>query len=289
MLYFVEQFQLMLSTFSFFGSSLVPIAAARNDGGFKGFTPRSFAIDSSQTEIKQYHISMHSRSVSPRIVLVRNFASLCLGVSFFFVCAAPIFAQLKWEQVEQTFAPGPLDKQVAAKYRFTNIGTAPVSIKDVRTSCGCTTAALKKWEYAPGESGEIEANFQFAGHIGHQEKWIFVTTSAAPREPTLLRLIVNIPIAVTIEPEFVMWSIGDQLAPKTIRIAVGDGFQAKIVSVQVNNPAVKLELREVRTGKEVEVTVTPPNTSKPENAVLSIRTDYPPENPQTHYAYAQVK
>ncbi len=232
---------------------------------------------------------MHSRSVSPRIVLVRNFASLCLGVSFFFVCAAPVFAQLKWEKVEQTFAPGPLDKQVAAKYRFTNIGTAPVSINDVRTSCGCTTAALKKSEYAPDESGEIEANFQFAGHIGHQEKWIFVTTSAAPGEPTLLRLIVNIPIAVTIEPEFVMWSIGDQLAPKTIRIAVADGFPAKIVSVQVNNPAVKLELREVRAGKEVEVTVTPPNTSKPENAVLSIRTDYPPQNPETHYAYVQVK
>jgi len=299
----------MLSTFSFFGSIVVPIAAARNDGGFKGFTPRSFAIDSSQTERKQYHISMHSRSVSPRIVLVRNVASLrlwpttcplqpwrrrkpwrsLLGVSFFFVCAAPIFAQMKWEKVEQTFAPSPQDKSVVAKYRFTNVGTAPITIKDVRNSCGCTTAALKKWEYAPGESGEIEANFQFAGHIGHQEKWIFVTTSAAPREPTLLRLIVNIPIAVTIEPEFVMWSIGDQLAPKTIRIVVSDGFPAKIVSVQVNNPAVKLELREVRAGKEVEVTVTPPNTSKPENAVLSIRTDYPPQNPETHYAYAQVR
>ena len=289
----------MLSTFSFFGSIVVPIAPARNDGGFKGFTPRSFAIDSSQTEIKQYRISMHSRSVSPRIVLVRNVASLrpwptkpwrsLLGVSFFFALATPVFAQLKWEKLEQTFAPGPLDKSVVAKYRFTNVGTAPVSINDVRTSCGCTTAALKKWEYAPNESGEIEANFQFAGHIGHQEKWIFVTTSAAPREPTLLRLIVNIPIAVTIEPEFVMWSIGDQLAPKTIRIAVADGFPAKIVSVQVNNPAVKLELREVRAGKEVEITITPPNTSKPENAVLSIRTDYPPQNPETHYAYAQVR
>src|SRR5260221_7417412 len=110
----------MLSTFSFFGSIVVPIAAARNDGSFKGFTPRSFAIDSSQTEIKQYHISMHSRSVSPRIVLVRNFASLCLDVRFFFECAAPVFAQLKLEKVEQTFAPRPLDKQFAAKNRFTN-------------------------------------------------------------------------------------------------------------------------------------------------------------------------
>src|SRR6266481_2632163 len=210
-------------------------------------------------------------------------------LSLFFALATPVFAQLKWENVEQTFAPSPLDKSVVAKYRFTNVGTSPVTINDVRTSCGCTTAALDKWEYAPGESGEIAADFQFAGHIGHQEKWIFVTTNAAPREPTLLRLIVNIPVAVTVEPEFVMWRVGDQLVPKTIRIVVADGLPAKIVSVQVNNPAVKVEFREVRPGKEIEVTIRPANTDKPENAVLSIRTDYPPEKPEIHYAYALVK
>jgi hypothetical protein len=210
-------------------------------------------------------------------------------VSFFFACVTPVFAQLRWESREQTFVPGPLDKQVVAKYRFTNVGTSVVTINDVRTSCGCTAAALKNWEYAPGESGEIEANFQLGGHIGHQEKWIFVTTSSAPKEPTLLRLIANIPIPVTIEPEFVMWRAGDQLEPKTIRISVADGFPAKIVSVQVDNPAVKLELHEVRPGKEVEVTVTPANNDKTQNAVLSIQTDYPPENPETHYAYARVR
>jgi hypothetical protein len=234
-------------------------------------------------------VSVHSRRVSDRVVLVRNFASLRLGVSFFFALATPVFAQLKWENVDHTFAPGPLDKSVVAKYRFTNVGTAPVTISDVRTSCGCTTAALKKWDYAPGESGEIEANFQFAGHIGHQEKWIFVTTNTAPREPTLLRLIVNIPIAVTVEPEFVMWRVGDRLEPRIIRIVVADNFPAKIVSVQADSSAVKLELREIRPGKEMEVTIRPANTDKPENAVLSIRTDYPPEKPEIHYAYARVK
>ena len=210
-------------------------------------------------------------------------------LSLFLACAAPVFAQLKWEKLEQTFAPSPLDKSVVAKYRFTNVGTSSVTIDDVRTSCGCTTAALEKWEYAPGESGEIAANFQLAGHIGHQEKWIFVTTNAAPREPKLLRLIVNIPMAITVEPEFVMWRVGDQLKPRIIRIVVADNSPAKIVSVQADNPAVKLELREVRPGKEMEVTIRPANTDKPENAVLSIRTDYPPEKPEIHYAYARVK
>jgi Protein of unknown function (DUF1573) len=210
-------------------------------------------------------------------------------LSLLLALATPAVAQLKWESRDQTFAPGPQDKQVVAKYRFTNIGAAPVTISDVQTSCGCTTAVPKKWEYAPGESGEIEATFQFAGHIGHQEKWIFVTTSSAPRDPTLLRLIVNIPIAVTIEPEFLLWRVGEQAEPKTIRIVVADSFPAKIVSMQADNPAVKLELHEVRPGKEVEVRVTPPSTEKPESAVLSIQTDYPPGNPETHHAYARVK
>jgi hypothetical protein len=212
-----------------------------------------------------------------------------LRVFLFLSLVTPVFAQLKWENAEQTFAPSPLDKLVVAKYRFTNVGTSRVRINDVRTSCGCTTAGLSKKDYSPGESGEIEAKFQLAGHIGHQEKWIFVTTNSAPTDPTLLRLIVDIPNAVTIEPEFVIWQVGDQIEPKKIRIVVADAFPAKIVSVQADNPAVKLELRDVRPGKEVEVTVTPPSTSKPESTVLSIRTDYPPENPETHYAYARVK
>jgi len=203
--------------------------------------------------------------------------------------ATPVVAQLKWDNPEQTFAPKPLEKLVVAKYRFTNIGTSPVTINELRTSCGCTTAALEKKEYAPGESGEIEAKFQFAGRVGHQEKWILVTTNTAPNEPSVLRLVVNIPAMITIQPELVTWRVGDDPEPKTIRITLSDEIPGKIVSVEVDNPAVKLELHEVRPGKELEVKVTPSTTNEPGNSVLSIRTDYPPENPLTHYAYVRVK
>jgi hypothetical protein len=38
----------------------------------------------------------------------------------------------------------------------------------------------------------------------------------------------------------------------------------------------------------LEVKVTPPPTTKPENATVVIRTDYPPENPGVHYAFVRV-
>ena len=203
--------------------------------------------------------------------------------------ATPVFGQLKWENPVQTFTAKPLDKAVAAKFRFSNIGTTPVKITDIRPSCGCTTAYLEKKEYAPGESGEIEAKFKFEGRYGDQEKWIVVTTDWVPPQPTILRFVVNIPESISISPELVLWRVGEQPNPKTIRISVSDRIPTKIVSVQSDNAAVKLELNEIRPGKELEVKVTPRTTGQPASATLQIRTDYPPDNPTTHYAYARVK
>jgi hypothetical protein len=127
------------------------------------------------------------------------------------------------------------------------------------------------------------------GRVGRQEKWIVVTTDWVPPQPTTLRFTVNVPEVITIQPELVWWRVGDQLNPKTIRIAVPDGIPAKVISVQADNTAVKLELSEIRPGKELEVKVTPTTTSQPTSATLLIRTDYPPQNPATRYVYARVK
>ena len=138
-------------------------------------------------------------------------------------------------------------------------------------------------------SGEIEAKFKFDGRVGHQEKWIVVTTDWVPPQRTILRFTVSIPESIAIQPQLVLWRVGDQLIPKTVRIAIPDEVPGKVVSVQADNAAVKLELHQIRPGKELEVKVTPTTTSQPESATLLIRTDYPAENPATHYAYARVK
>ena len=201
--------------------------------------------------------------------------------------AGSAFGQLAWENPEQTFNSKPQDASVVAKYRFTNNGKESIKIENVKTSCGCTTAALTKTDYAPGESGEIEAKFIFAGRTGRQEKAIMVTTSVAPKEPTILRLVVNIEEPVKIQPEVVFWRVGDQPDPKTIHIAVADDSPAKIASVESDNPAVKVQLKEVKPGKEYEVQVTPASVTQPGGATLLIRTDG--DNPQTKYAYVRIK
>ncbi|MBV9391634.1 MAG: DUF1573 domain-containing protein [Verrucomicrobia bacterium] len=206
-----------------------------------------------------------------------------------FVLGSSAFGQLKFDNPEQTFRAKAQDKAVVAKYRFTNIGKETVKIEDVKTSCGCTTAALSKTEYRPGESGEIEAKFNVGGRTGLQEKAIVVRTSDSAQQPSFLRLVVNIEDPVTIQPEFVLWKIGDQPAAKTIRVIIAPDTPAKIISVLSDNPAIKVEMNEVKPGKEYNLQVTPGDLKSPTGATLLIRTDYPPDNPQTRYAYARVK
>ena len=207
----------------------------------------------------------------------------------FCLCASSAFAQLTWDKTEQTFNATPEDGAVVAKYKFTNTGSQPIKIQSVLTSCGCTTAALAKNEYAPGESGEIEAKFTFSGHTGSQYKRIMVSTSAAPGQPTTLKLNVYIQERVSVAPQVVLWRVGEQPSPKAIQIAIGGDTAVKILSVTSDNPAIKVKLREVMPGKEYEAQVTPDSATQRVSATLLIRTNYPPDNPQTRYAYARIK
>jgi Protein of unknown function (DUF1573) len=208
--------------------------------------------------------------------------SLCLF-------AGSAFAQLAWETTEQTFNSKPQDKEVVAKYKFTNAGSTPIKIENVRTSCGCTTAQLKKTDYAPGESGEIEAKFTFSGRTGKQEKTITVDTTANRQQPTILKLHVYIEEIVKVEPEVVLWRVGEQPEPKSIHIAIADDTVAKIASVTSDNPVLKVKLTELRAGKEYEAQIIPDSLASPAAATLMIRMDYPPDDPVTKYAYARIK
>jgi hypothetical protein len=177
---------------------------------------------------------------------------------------------------------------VVAKYRFTNSGKQPVKIENVKTSCGCTTAGLKKTEYAPGESGEIEATFDFGGRTGKQEKGIAVSIAGAP-QPTILRLLVDIEEPVKMQPQFVIWKVGDKPNAKIIRLTVADDVPAKVLSVESDNPMIKAELTPSENGKSYDVQITPSDTVRPAAATLIIITDYPADNPEVRYAYARIK
>ncbi len=62
------------------------------------------------------------------------------------------------------------------KFEFTNTGDAPLEIKNVRSSCGCTVASKPTGVILPGKSDFIEV--QYSMNVGPISKSITVETNA---------------------------------------------------------------------------------------------------------------
>ena len=69
-------------------------------------------------------------------------------------------------------------------YRFKNIGAKPLVIQKVQPGCGCTVADYPKQPIAPGQEGEITAEFDTKGREGVQKKNI--TVQANTREQSYI-------------------------------------------------------------------------------------------------------
>ena len=64
------------------------------------------------------------------------------------------------------------EQPVTAKFELQNMSSNPLVIKNVRTSCGCTTVEYPKGQIAPGESFVVNATYD-SRQMGHFFKDIF--------------------------------------------------------------------------------------------------------------------
>ncbi|MFN6944811.1 MAG: DUF1573 domain-containing protein [Cytophagaceae bacterium] len=82
---------------------------------------------------------------------------------------------------------GVIEEGVQATYEFefVNRGTTPITITNVRPSCGCTTPEWTKDPVAPGATGKIKASYNSQGRPGVFNKSITVTSNASEGTQTL--------------------------------------------------------------------------------------------------------
>ena len=66
-------------------------------------------------------------------------------------------------------------------FKFTNTGNAPLVIKNVDASCGCTFPSYPFIPIEPGKEGVIGVTFDSKGKIGPQKPTITVVTNGRPR------------------------------------------------------------------------------------------------------------
>ena len=217
-----------------------------------------------------------------------HFRSLAL-LAVLLLVTGRSFAELKWDKPVQQFQRTPADGEIEAHFTFRNVGAAPVTIRTLRSSCGCTTAHLEKKTYAPGEAGEVVARFFFGDRKGAQRKTIEVRTDDAPTEPVLLDLRVNIHDPLTIAPALVFWKRGEPGEAKTVQLTADADQHVRIKSIASSNPRLSAKLETIKAGEQYVVSVTPADTTQKESAEISVLTDFPADAPRTYILHARVK
>jgi uncharacterized cupredoxin-like copper-binding protein len=81
------------------------------------------------------------------------------------------------QQMEYDFGQVARGQHVKYNFVVSNVGGDLLKINDVRASCGCTAAKPEKDDLAPGESTNIQVDFNSTGRSGRQTKYITVKTN----------------------------------------------------------------------------------------------------------------
>jgi len=179
---------------------------------------------------------------------------------------------LTWERTVIEVTPEKGQKKVEGEFPFTNTSSGPVEIRDVQTSCGCTTAELPKKVYQAGERGTLKAVFTPGGRRGEQKKTIVVRTGAA--KPDVLLLRVEIPETFTLDRPFLDWKVNAPNTPQVIEVAMTEPA-AKLKSVKSLNKGFEAVLETVEAGKRYRITVKPNSTSGIVRGKVALEVDEP--------------
>ena len=103
-------------------------------------------------------------------------------------------AEISFEEEKYSFGELNEGPKVSHEFTFTNTGTEPLVLSNVKASCGCTTPSWPKDPILPGEEGTILVTYNTANRVGSFNKSITITSNAV--EPTKVIFISGKVIAV---------------------------------------------------------------------------------------------
>jgi hypothetical protein len=119
---------------------------------------------------------------------MKNFTSILV----LFLISFSIQAQeFKFEK--ETIDYGAINKGANGErvFVFTNIGDAPLIIKNIQSSCGCTVPKKPEKPVMPGEKGEIKVSYD-TKRVGGFSKSITIFSNAKnPRKIIKIKGIIN--------------------------------------------------------------------------------------------------
>jgi len=90
-------------------------------------------------------------------------------------------AKIKFDELVHKYGTITTGDKVSHQFKFKNTGNAPLVIKSVDVSCGCTFPSYPFLPIEPGEEGAIDVTFDSTNKVGRQKPTVTVVTNGRPR------------------------------------------------------------------------------------------------------------
>ena len=212
-------------------------------------------------------------------------ARVAIGALMFGILGAPCGRALEWEATTVFLEAPAGSAEIQGEFRFTNRGSTTVRIRDVGSSCGCTVPSLEKEVFAPGESGRIRAVYHVDADEGLRSETITVTTDEPLPGPYTLTLEVAVEIPIRITPRLLYWRVGDDPAPKALRLVVDEGWT--VSGVESGSDRFSVEMIVAGDGA-ILARVTPVDTWARREGKVAVRVARGDGEPIEYVAFVRV-
>jgi hypothetical protein len=155
---------------------------------------------------------------------------------------------------------------VEHNFKITNVGQAPLQIKKVRNTCGCTAINAQPQTLEPGAATEVGIRLTVSNLNGKVSKTAYVESNDPQTLNQALTLTGEVIRAITMTPMSAVFDRLDRKNPTTIELMLtnnlSDPMTPSEVTVSVKNVVAKID--EVEKGKQYKIILTA-NPPYPDN------------------------
>lgn len=143
-----------------------------------------------------------------------------------------VFAELSFDAQKIKETVSPLTVFYDFEFRFTNAGTSPVKILELKKSCTCIAAPLEKVYYLQSERGVIRGKLQIAGKSGRIAQRLEITTDETETPSYFLEIELDIPPLASMQPKLLVWRKLEEPESKKLAVSLNKDYAVKLVSVK---------------------------------------------------------
>ena len=122
---------------------------------------------------------------------MRNLLFLFIAISSGFVFSQEVGPKIEFESLEINYGKISKGDNGIRIFKFTNIGSKPLIINKVYSSCGCTIPKKPSSPIGPGQSDEIQVKYD-TNRVGPIRKTITVLSNAINSPTMSLKITGNV-------------------------------------------------------------------------------------------------